>query len=137
MALDINTELKDILNERSNIREKVRQVVSNQQLLEDNATTSGLVAEIKYFNDRLYDKVSEHEKLNTTILSKIDKLNKSNKERQLKHKELKQTYQKHKNLGSGMEIASKDSSQMYRSVLISILLKNTALIGLYYYLLSN
>lgn len=136
MAKDINTEIKDILAERNNIRVRVGEILSNELLLSNQSTKTQLLAEINYFNSRLYDKVNEYEKTNTNILSNIEKLNKINKERQRVYNKLKQTYQKNKNLGSGMEIAREDSSQMYRSVLKNILLKNTVLIGLYYYILS-
>lgn len=137
MTTDINAEIKDILNERNSIRERVRKISSNRQLLNNSSATSRLLSEINYFNSRLYEKVNEHEIINTAVLSKIERLNKSNKERQRVHTELKQTYQKNKNLGSGMEVANEDSSQRYRSVLKSILLKNSALIALYYYILMS
>lgn len=137
MTTDINTEIKGILNERNSIRERVREISSNRQLLNNSSATSRLLSEINYFNSRLYEKVNEHEGINTAVLSKIEKLNKSNKERQRVHTELKQMYQQNKNVGSGMEVANEDSSQMYKSVLKSILLKNSALIALYYYILMS
>jgi hypothetical protein len=126
----IKNEVRAIFIEKN----RIDRLVSNKLPLDNDDLKSRLVAEINYFNTYLSMKVDEFEKINNTILTRIEDLNRENKKKQRLYKKLNDTYQANKNMGSGMEVAFEDSSLMLMNILRNILLKNVALIGLYYYI---
>lgn len=127
----IKNEVKTILIEKN----RIDQLLSNKLPLDNEVLKSRLIAEINYFNTYLSMKVDEFEKINNKLLTRIEKLNRENKNKQRIYKKLNQAYQANKNMGSGMDVAFEDSSTMFMSILRNILLKNTVLFGLYYYIL--
>jgi hypothetical protein len=126
----IKNEVRAIFIEKN----RIDRLVANKLPLDNEDLKSRLVAEINYFNTYLSMKVDEFEKINNTILTRIEELNRENKKKQRLYKKLNDTYQANKNMGSGMEVAFEDSSLMLMNILRNILLKNIALIGLYYYI---
>lgn len=133
---DIKSEINGILNDVDIQQNRVREILLNKTILNDTDVIERIVTDINYVNSILYKMVDKYEKINTKLLSSIEKLNAETKEKQRLYKELKELYQRNKNVGLGIEVASEDSSKRYKSILKNIVLKNTVLIGLYYYIIS-
>lgn len=102
----------------------------------DDASSADLKAEINYFNSHVKERVRELEANNTRLLDTIEMLNVENKDKQTTYKELDKLYQSNKNLGSGLETSLKDSRTTYMSIFKNIIVKDSVLIGLMFYIAS-
>lgn len=132
--MNINDEINELINEKNKMEQELRKSMNDNSFYSNEKKKTTMISNINYLNTILNNKVHEFEEINTMLLSKIDKLNRTNKEKQKIAKELKKIYQSNENLTSGIEVALKDSNTMYGSVLKNILLKTSALLALYYYI---
>lgn len=136
-TLKINNEINGLMNEKNKLEQELMNSMNDNSFYGNEKRKTLMISNINFLNTTLDSKVREFEQVNTSILSKIEELNKRNKDKQKIAKELKQLYQSNKNLSSGIEVALKDSNTMYSSVMKNILLKTSALIVLYYYIYKS
>jgi predicted RNase H-like nuclease (RuvC/YqgF family) len=129
----LNIDIDSIKQEFNSLREKINKYRS--QGVEDTEFKNELITEINFFNSYLKTKVDKNENINTQLLDKISILNKQYKNKHTETKKLENILKKYKNLGNGLIVSLDDNKQSYNSIIKNIILKNIAIVALYYYIL--
>lgn len=121
----------NINNDYERLRENIHKITTNGV---STTNENEVRSEITYILSQTNKKLSEFEEINKQILNTIQVLNKQNKDKQQKYKELQQQLQSNKNIGLGMKVALEDNRYEYNSIFKNIILKVVVCLGWLYYI---